>query len=210
MKHLLIIGARGFGREIYNLAISSIGYLEEFDIKGYLDDNSDALCGYEGYPPILCSVENYQIEKDDVFICALGSVIYKKKYVNVILNKGGKFINLIHKSVEIGSNTILGKGCVFSYNVNISCDVIIGDFVTLQPYTEIGHDAVIGNYCHLNTYSFLGGYSRIGELVEMHTGSFLHPHKSICNNVVVGAGAYVFQNIKKEGITVIGNPAHEL
>ena len=26
MKNLLIIGARGFGREIYNLALESIGY----------------------------------------------------------------------------------------------------------------------------------------------------------------------------------------
>lgn len=210
MKHLLIIGARGFGREIYNLAINSVGYLEEFDIKGYLDDKSDALCGYEGYPSVLGSVENYSPKKDDVFICALGSVFYKKKYVNLILDKGGEFINLIHKNVAIGSNTILGKGCIFSRNVNISCDITIGDFVTLQPYTEVGHDAVIGDYCHLNTYCFLGGYSRIGELVEMNTGSFLHPHKSICNNVVVGAGAYVFKNIKKEGITVVGNPAHEL
>lgn len=52
MKHLLIIGARGFGREIYNLAINSIGYQEEFDIKGYLDNKLDALCDYKNYPPI--------------------------------------------------------------------------------------------------------------------------------------------------------------
>ena len=47
MKHLLIIGARGFGREIYNLAINSIGYQEEFDIKGYLDNKLEALCNYK-------------------------------------------------------------------------------------------------------------------------------------------------------------------
>ena len=34
MKHLLIIGARGFGREVYNYAIDSVGYGEEFGIKG--------------------------------------------------------------------------------------------------------------------------------------------------------------------------------
>ncbi|WP_278583115.1 acetyltransferase [Prevotella nigrescens] len=210
MKHLLIIGARGFGREIYNLAINSIGYQEEFDIKGYLDNKLEALCDYKNYPPIIDSVEHYQPQEDDVFICALGDVNYKKKYTSIILSKGGQFTNLIHKNVKIGSNTTVGIGCIFCYGVNISCDITIGDFVTLQPYTDIGHDAVIGDYCHLNTYSFLGGYSKIGNLVEMNTGSFLHPHKSICNNVVVGAGAYVFRNIKKEGITVIGNPAYEL
>ena len=37
MKHLLIIGARGWGREVYNYAIESRGYRTEFDIKGFLD-----------------------------------------------------------------------------------------------------------------------------------------------------------------------------
>lgn len=95
MKHLLIIGARGFGREIYNLAINSIGYQEEFDIKGYLDNKLDALCDYKNYPPIIDSVEHYQPQEDDVFICALGDVNYKKKYTSIILSKGGQFINLI-------------------------------------------------------------------------------------------------------------------
>lgn len=33
MKHLLIIGARRFWREIYNSATESVGYGTEFDIK---------------------------------------------------------------------------------------------------------------------------------------------------------------------------------
>ena len=98
MKHLLIIGARGWGRAIYNFALESIGYGTEFDVKGYLDDKSDALDGFEGYPPIIGSVETYQIQEDDVFICALGVVKYKIKYSKLIMDKGGEFITLIHKT----------------------------------------------------------------------------------------------------------------
>lgn len=61
MKNLLIIGARGFGREIYNLALESIGYGTEFTIKGFLDDKKEALDGYDGYPSIISSVENYAV-----------------------------------------------------------------------------------------------------------------------------------------------------
>lgn len=53
MKNLLIIGARGFGREIYNLALESIGYGTEFTIKGFLDDKKEVLDGYDGYPSII-------------------------------------------------------------------------------------------------------------------------------------------------------------
>ena len=56
MKNLLIIGSRGFGREIYNLALESICYGTEFTIKGFLDDKKEALDGYDGYPSIISSV----------------------------------------------------------------------------------------------------------------------------------------------------------
>ena len=39
MKHLLIIGARGYGRGVYDIARSMKTYQKEFDIKGFLDDN---------------------------------------------------------------------------------------------------------------------------------------------------------------------------
>jgi hypothetical protein len=51
MKNLLIIGARGFGREVFNIAIDSVGYNETFSIKRCLDDNRNALDGYSNYPP---------------------------------------------------------------------------------------------------------------------------------------------------------------
>lgn len=51
MKKSVIIGASGFGREVYCSATESIGYEEIFDIKGFLDNKSNALPGYK-YPPI--------------------------------------------------------------------------------------------------------------------------------------------------------------
>ena len=109
MKNLIIIGARGYGREIFHFAKESIGYGTDFIIKGFLDDNSDALDGYDGYPPILDSVEDYGIEEDDVFTCALGDVNYKRKYVNLILSKGGEFINIIQSKERLLSNV----SCIF-------------------------------------------------------------------------------------------------
>jgi hypothetical protein len=61
MKELLIIGARGFGREVFSLAKQSIGYGESFEIKGFLDDNVNALDGFPNYPKIIASVEEYEI-----------------------------------------------------------------------------------------------------------------------------------------------------
>ena len=53
MRHLVIIGAGGFGREVYGVAREAVGYGTDFDVKGYLDAKADALAGFEGYPPVI-------------------------------------------------------------------------------------------------------------------------------------------------------------
>ena len=209
MKNLLIIGARRFGREIFNMAHDCNGFGSEFIIKGFLDDKKDALDNFNGYVPIIDSVENYEIQENDVFICALGDVNYKKKYVDIILSKKGEFINLIHKTATISRNTILGKGCIVCGYVGLSCDVKIGDFVTFQPFTCIGHDVCIGDYCHLNTYSFLGGSVSVGNFVTIHTNAVIHPHVLIEDYSTVGASSVVIRKVKS-GTTVFGNPAKKL
>ena len=209
MKHLLIIGARGFGREVFNTAIDSIGYGTEFEVKGFLDDNSKALDGYVGYPAIIDSVENYIPEDDDVFICALGDVKYKKKYISILSKYNPPYINIIHKDAIVGKNSVLGKGCVVSTGVRISCDVKVGDFVTINDYAVVGHDAIVGDYCHLNSYSFMGGFSELANDVTIHTGAIITPHVKVGEGSLVGAGAVVLRNVKPS-CTMIGNPARVL
>lgn len=187
MNRLLIIGARGFGREIYNLALNAKGYMVDFDIKGFLDDNETLLNDFRGYPPILTSVEKYEICPDDVFICAIGNGQIKNKYVDIIKQKGGSFISLIHKSSMVGLNSYFGKGCIIAQNVTISCDVKIGDFVTLQPFVNISHDCVIGNYCHLNSFVVMGGGSSIGDFVTAQASSVLLSGAKVANNTEIGA-----------------------
>ena len=209
MKHLYIIGARGFGREVYNLFLECRSIHSEIEVVGFLDDKLSALDGYLNYPPIISSVEDYQIKEDDVFICALGDPKWKKHYSEMIINKGGKFISIIHPTAYVGLNTSIGIGCILCANVRISCDVKVGNYNTFQPFTVVGHDVTIGNYNHFNTYSFMGGFVDIRNEVTLHTGAIIHPHKKVLNGSIVGAGAVVIRNVK-ENSTVYGNPARIL
>lgn len=206
MKHLIIIGARGFGREVYCSACESIGYGEEFDIKGYLDDKADALDGYNEYPPILGAVETYEIEPDDVFICALGEVKWKKHYSQLILDKGGEFITLIHKTAYVGKNSQVGKGCILLAGCRVHCDVKVGNYVTIQPYAILGHDVTVGNWCHINAYADCGGFSEMCEGATLHTTSFILPKSKVGKYATVGAGSVVLRKVP-DGMSVFGVPA---
>ena len=205
MKNLIIIGARAFGREVYCLAIESLPKTE-YKIKGFLDDNENALADYSNYPNILSSVEDYVVESDDVFVCALGDVAYKKKYVDMIKQKGGAFISIIHPNAIIRQNTCFGEGCIIAAGCQISCDVKVGNVVTLQPNVFLGHNVNIGDYTHINTNAVCNGNVLVDDMVTLHTASIIAPNVKVGENTIVGAGSIVLCNIKSN-VTVLGNPA---
>lgn len=205
MKDLIIIGARGFGREVYNLAIAC-NVNNEYVIKGFLDDKFDALINFKNYPPILSSVEDYIPTENDVFVCALGDVFYKKKYTDMMLLKGGVFVSLIHPNATIFTNAKIGERAIISANVTISCDTVLGSDITIHTGTIIGHDVTIGNYCSLGANTFYGGYCTLEEFVTIHPHSSVMPHKIVRKNCIVGISSVVIKNTP-ENTTMHGNPA---
>lgn len=209
MKKLIIIGARGFGREVYDLFLKCKHTLGDIECIGYLDDNPDVMVGYQNYPPIISSAEKYKPTDGDVFICALGDPHAKKKYSEIILKKGGEFISIIHPLSQLGTNSQIGKGCIITEFSSISSDAKLGDFVTVMSHSVIGHDCKIGNWSHLGAHSFFGGFSQIGSLTTIHPGGKILPHKKVGNNVCVGAGSVVIRNIKDD-MSVFGVPAVKL
>lgn len=209
MKNLIIIGARGWGREVYDIALACIAAGANFNIKGFLDDKSNALDNYMNYPPILDSVENYEIQQDDVFICALGDVRYKRIYVNKILEKGGEFISLIHPTAILGNNAKIGNGCIVGAYANLSSDTQIGDFVTFSIKAGMGHDSTIGDFSHVGGWTNISGFVQIGEGVTIHPCCNIVPHRKIGVNSIIGTGSVVLNNVKA-GVTVFGNPAKKL
>ena len=209
MKNLIIIGARGFGREYCNSLKLYENYGKEFIIKGFLDDKVEALDVFSGYPPILSSVEEYEIEEDDIFTCALGDPIYRKKYVNIVKQKGGAFMTLIDSKSIIHPDAQIGEGVMISAFCSISANVTIGDFSTVQPFCNFGHDAIVGSFCAIESYSFMGGFSSIGNNVTLHTRSTILPQIKVRDNSIVGAGSVVLRNVKSN-TTVFGVPAKKI
>ena len=113
MNNLIIIGAGGMGRTFYDWARESVGYGKEFVIKGFLDDNLEALEGFENYPSIIGSISEYIPGKKDVFACSMGGKV-KKICCEKIVSRGGRFINVIHSTARVGTNVKLGTGNVIA------------------------------------------------------------------------------------------------
>ncbi|PTM04678.1 MAG: sialic acid O-acetyltransferase [Bacteroidetes bacterium] len=185
MKRLIIIGARNLGREVLSLAKQCAEYGKEWEIGGFLDDKSSAIIEETYHLPVISSVEAYEPQDRDLFVCALGIPEYKKKYIDLVVAKGGQFTNLIHPTSIIHDNVNFGIGIIIQPYCIISNDVILEDFVTVQAFSTVGHDSHCRMYSHLSAYSFLGG----GVLID--EGGFTGTRCSILPQVKVGAYAKV-------------------
>lgn len=207
MKNLIIIGARGLGREVFDLALNTKAFHDgEYRVKGFLDDKSDALEGYTGYPPILGAVETYEILADDVFVCALGSVQFKKQYAEIVLSRGGVFINLVDLQANVRSDISHLQGVLIFSFVFVSVDVTLSDFVTIQHFSCLGHDSWVGRWSHMSSYSTITGFSVLEEEVMLQTRSTVVPKKRVGKGGMVGANSLVIKNVKP-GQSVFGSPA---
>lgn len=209
MKRLIILGAGGMGRQICNMAKRCSGYEKEYVIKGFLDDNIHALDQYDHYPPVLDSIMNYQIQKDDVFVNSIGDVETKKKCIQHILDHGGTFLTLISPTAQISDNVKIGNGCIIATGVCIGVESVIGDFTLIQNYAVIGHDVKIGSFCRVDCNCVCIAGVELEDEVCIHTASTINHNTKIGKGAVVGANSFVVRNVKP-GLSVFGNPARKV
>ena len=149
MRDLYIIGAGGCGREVLQW-IKDSG--TEYNIIGFLDDNLEALDGFQCSHKIISKISEY---------------IPKEKITTSFMAKGAQFINIIHPTAVIAETSEIGIGVVVYPYCVISDNTEIGNFVTLNLYNSIGHDAKIGDYTTVSAHCDITGAVKIGKKVFM-------------------------------------------
>lgn len=208
MRELVIIGAGGMGRTIYDMARENTGYNNEFVIKGFIDDNIHSLDGFENYPPVVGTIGEYHVLENDIFVCSIGGES-RRKCMESIINRGGEFMTMIHPSSRIGTNVHIGKGCYVGAYTIIAADAYIDDYNFIQSHVIVGHDVVIGKWNRVDSFTFIVGGDKIGENCMIHTRAMLSHNVSVGDGAHVGACSLVINNVP-DGATVFGNPARRL
>ena len=178
-------------------------------IKGFLDDNVNSLNDFPGFPPVLGTIADYVPQPNDLFVCAMGDVATKKRCVEGILSKGGRFVTLIHPTASIAPDSKIGEGCIVMHRATIGSDAIIGDFSLVQVASIVAHDCRVGAFSRLDCFTVMVGGTVLKEEVTVHTSSVINHQVVVGKQAQVGACSLVIRNVK-EGSTVFGNPARPI
>ena len=206
--NIIILGAGGFGREVYLWSKDTFPK-DNYRIKGFLDDNSKALDGYDLNIDIIGSIDDYIPDEYDRFLIATGVIDAKENVIDILKKKGAKFINLIHPKAVVADNTKIGSGVVICPNSLIATDVQIGNYVTINCGTQIGHDVIIKDYTSIMSQVEIGGDCKLGSKVFMGSNSTIIPGRKIGDNAIIGAGSVIIRHVK-ENTSVFGNPAKRI
>lgn len=205
MRELYIVGAGGFGREVYGW-LQAADDVSDWQFRGFLDDNSEALKHLDYDKGVVAPIEGFAVTPSQLFVCGIGEISTKIKLCRPLLEQGAEFLTVVHPTAVVGRNVQLGQGVVLCPGVILTCDIRVGDMVMINCSSTVGHDATIGNWCTISAHCDLTGHTRLGQGVFMGSGARVIPGKSVGDQAVVGAGSVVIQSVAA-GQKVFGNPA---
>jgi len=204
MYDIIIIGAGGFGREVYLWAKDSFPK-DQYKITGFLDDNPRILDNYDMDVGIIGDLDGYEIKKQDRFVFAIGNIEIKKRLITKLKNKGAKFLTLIHPTAIVVDTARIGKGVVICPFCLVSDNVLLEDFVMLNIYSSCGHDAKVGSYCILSPHATLNGFVILEDEVFLGTHATVISYKRVGYKSKISANSVVMRDISANKI-VFGVP----
>lgn len=204
IKKIVIYGAGGLGREIYEL----IDEVNKYNILGFLDDgiinNKESV-----NIPILGGIEFlHNIEYPIGVVFAISDVYVKQNIYKKILqiNKGHYFPIVIAKNSYVSKRAMLSEGTIVGRYCSVSTSVQLGKLVFLNTKCDIGHDSIIGDFCSLMPSVNVSGNVSVGQRTLIGVQSAILQGIKIGSDVTVGMGSKVMTDVP-DNCTVMGYPA---
>ncbi len=211
MKSVVIVGAAQHAKVVLHILRTSKSG-KNCNIVGFVDDNANLHGKKIDGTKVLGKFDDLPALKKKLKIDH-GIIGISNRYMSVralyfkkLAKFGLDYVNAIHDSAVIESNTKIGRGVVINPNCVINSYASVGDNCVIYSNSVIEHEDVIGNNVYIGPGVILTADVRIGDNSFLGVGTKVIPHIKIGKNVIVGAGSVVTKNIG-DNYVVVGVPA---
>jgi sugar O-acyltransferase (sialic acid O-acetyltransferase NeuD family) len=207
---LFIVGAGGFGREVFNIieALESsstvphpAGFIDDAPSTANLD-RVDALGSQ-----VVGTVDDL-IRRTEPFsaVLAIGSASARENVAGLLAGSPVTFPVVVHPDTTMGSDVRLAEGVVVAAGGRLSTNIQVGKHVHIDQNAVVGHDCKLGDYSRLNPQACVSGAVTIGRGVLVGANATVLQGLDVGDHAIVGAGALV-ANPVGPATTVKGVPA---
>lgn len=206
LESIVIYGAGGFGREVLDVVEAINADTAEFEFLGFLDDGEvDGELLRRRGTRLLEGVSVAQ-RSGARYVIGIGDTELRRSLDDRLRTEGLEPAILVHPAATVGSEMILGPGCVLTAGVRVTTNITFGRHVHLNLNCTVGHDSVLGDYVSVFPGATISGNVTIGAGTTVGTGANILPGVTIGPGSFVGAGAVVTRDVGP-GQTVVGSPA---
>jgi sugar O-acyltransferase (sialic acid O-acetyltransferase NeuD family) len=197
---LIIAGAGGFGREVFQWAQDQINAgTADFDAVKFIDDTQNS-----PFPQVaqnyLGPIASYVFAAGHRIVIAVGQPETRAALARTFAEKNVRFGNVVHPSAIVADSCKYDSGLILCPFALLSVDVLIGQHVHINTNSSVGHDTVIGDYVTLSSHVDVTGKCHIHDNVFFGSGARVLPGCSIAAESKIGAGATVQRSVRKKAV----------
>lgn len=204
-KPLIIVGAGGLGRVVYDVLVNDPAFCERYTLAGFLDTRPGVRLPEDIALPVLGSPLKHVVQAGQVFIPAVGDPTWRERLLAPLLEQGAELASYC-QGAFIGARTRIGAGSFLTPGAVLSVDSVIGRCAYIDTQTVLGHDVTLGDHVMLGAGVFLAGGVTVGQGASIHPRAIIAKDVHIGDGATVGIGSVVVNDVPA-GVTVFGNPA---
>lgn len=198
-----IIGASVFGRDLglYLLedpGVKSICYFDDFAEKSPIEG-----CDFHGDTS---KIDDHYEKGVDKIILGIGyNFLEEKNKLFDRLKKNYEFFTFIHSSCTLAPGATVGKGAILFPGCILDTNASVGENSILHIGVRLAHDSIIDSNSFCAPSVSISGNSKIGARCFVGINSTVMNSIDICDDVRIGAGSLVTQNVTDCGLYVGGH-----
>ncbi len=187
MNNLLILGAGGHGRVVFEAAELQ----NEWDKIDFLDDNF--IVGNENSVIGKCEEYNNYIKEYKYAFVAIGNNKVRKEWIDKLVAAGYILPAIIHPRALVSKSAKVGGGSVLLANTVLNTGSILLDGCIVNIGAIIDHDCIIGNFAHISSGTVIRSLAKVGDLCYIGASCLINSKVVIENGVIVLDGTTVLE-----------------
>lgn len=183
MHDLMILGAGGHGRTLYELA-RLLGY---HDIV-FLDDNASPII--ETNKLIIGKISELKLHVKNASNVAIGigNNKVREQLYQQLISLGIDPVTLIHPLAFVSPSATIAHGSVVLAGAVVGANANLGVGTIVNSHSTVDHDSILSDFAHLGVGVHLAGGAVIGKSAFLQAGTVGGYNTVIDNDSVCPAG----------------------
>ena len=174
MPNLLILGAGGFGRMIYENVQST----RQFDKIAMLDDAAKG-------PEVIGKLVDYTALREEYpcAVAAFGNNKLRVQWVDRLLAAGFVVPTIIHPSAVVSPSAVVGAGSFVMQRAVVNTHTVLGKGCLVNCGAIIDHDTVVGDGAHISLGSVVKANCQIEPGRKVEAGEVIFAQRRVIDGV---------------------------